>query len=88
MARMRSRSGNIDPEEPTPFDEVIRRADQAEDRLDAAVEVEDFQAVGMLLRESLISLIQVLRRRVPLQDRNSPTNPVIARLPSIDQHLS
>jgi len=69
MARMRSRSGNIDPDEPTPFDEVIRRADQAESKLDAAVEVEDFQAVGMLLRESLISLAQALRRRVPIQDQ-------------------
>jgi len=68
MARMRSRSGNIDPEEPTPFDEVIRRADQAEAKLDSAVEIEDFQAVGMLLRESLISLAQALRRRVPIQD--------------------
>ncbi|MDO9452838.1 MAG: hypothetical protein Q7J29_08245 [Stagnimonas sp.] len=68
MARMRSRSGSIDPNEPTPFDEVIRRADQAEARLGAAVEVEDFQAVGMLLRESLISLVQALRRRVPLQE--------------------
>ncbi len=68
MARLRSQSGNIDPEEPTPFDEVIRRADQAETRLDSAVEVEDFQAVGMLLRESLISLVQALRRRVPLED--------------------
>jgi hypothetical protein len=70
MARMRSRSGNIDPEEPTPFDEVIRRADQAEAHHDAAVEVEDFQTVGMLLRESLISLVQALRRRVPLIDQN------------------
>ena len=68
MARMRSRSGNIDPEEPTPFDEVIRRADQAEAKLDSAVEIEDFQAVGLLLRESLISLAQALRRRVPIQD--------------------
>jgi hypothetical protein len=68
MARMRSRSGKIDPDEPTPFDEVIRRADQAEARHDAAVEVEDFQTVGMLLRESLISLMQALRRRVPLAD--------------------
>lgn len=69
MARMRSRSGNIDPEEPTPFDEVIRRADQAEARHDTAVEVEDFQAVGMLLRESLISLVQALRRRVALDEQ-------------------
>ena len=69
MARLRSRSNRIDPEEPTPFDEVIRRADQAEERHDAAVEVEDYQAVGMLLRESLISLVQALRRHVPLDDQ-------------------
>jgi hypothetical protein len=68
MARMRSRSGNVDPDEPTPFDEVLRRADQAEARHDAAVEVEDYQAVGMLLRESLISLVRALRRRVPIDD--------------------
>lgn len=66
MARLRSRSARIDPEEPSPFDEVIRRADQAQERHDAAVEVEDYQAVGMLLRESLISLISALRRRVSL----------------------
>jgi predicted Zn-ribbon and HTH transcriptional regulator len=68
MARLRSRSGSIDPEEPTPFDEVIRRVEQAEVRHDAAVEVEDFQAVGMLLRESLITLIQVLRKRTRLAE--------------------
>lgn len=66
MARLRSRSGRIDPEDPSPFDEVIRRADQAQERHDAAVEVEDYQAVGMLLRESLISLVAALRRRVLL----------------------
>jgi hypothetical protein len=68
MARLRSRKGNIDPEEPTPFDEVIRRTDQAEARHDAAVEIEDFQAVGMLLRESLVSLVQAMRRRVALNN--------------------
>ncbi|HSV79354.1 MAG TPA: hypothetical protein VLK85_09140 [Ramlibacter sp.] len=68
MARLRSRPGRIDPEDPSPFDEVIRRADQAQERHDAAVEVEDYQAVGMLLRESLISLVSALRRRVPISD--------------------
>jgi hypothetical protein len=68
MARLRSRSGRIDPEDPSPFDEVIRRADQAQERHDSAVEVEDFQAVGMLLRESLISLISALRRWVPISE--------------------
>lgn len=68
MARIRSKAAHIDPQEPNPFDEVIRRADQAEERLDAAVEVEDFQAVGMLLRESLISLISAVRRRVTIDE--------------------
>lgn len=68
MARLRNRSGRIDPNDPSPFDEVIRRADQAQERHDAALELEDFQAVGMLLRESLISLISALRRRVQISD--------------------
>ncbi|MDV6343989.1 hypothetical protein [Nitrosomonas sp. Is37] len=68
MTRLRSRSGRIAPQDPSPFDEVIRRADQAQARHDAAVEVEDYQAVGMLLRESLISLISALRRRVPISE--------------------
>ena len=68
MARLRSRQERIDPDEPTPFDEVIRRADQAEARHDAAVEVEDFQAVGMLLRESLLSLVDAMRRRVTIDE--------------------
>jgi len=65
MARLRSREGRIDPDEPTPFDEVIRRVDQAQERHEAAVEVEDFQAVGMLLREGLLSLVSALSQRVP-----------------------
>lgn len=68
MARLRSRPSAINPDEPTPFDEVIRRADQANERLDAAIEVEDYQAIGMLLRESLISLVYAMRRRVKLTD--------------------
>ena len=67
MARLRSRESAIDPDEPTPFDEVIRRADQARDRLEAAIEVEDYQAVGMALRESLLSLIAALKQHVPLE---------------------
>jgi hypothetical protein len=69
MARLRSKSGPIDPMEPTPFDEVLRRADQAAERHDAAVEVEDFQSVGMLLRESLISLVSAMRQLVKI-DKN------------------
>jgi hypothetical protein len=63
MARLKSRSGRVDANDPSPFDEVLRRGEQASDRHDSAVEVEDYQAVGMLLRESLISLTGALRRR-------------------------
>jgi len=66
MMRLRSRSEGADASDPSPFDEVLRRMDQAEHRHDTAVEAEDFQSVGMLLRESLISLIGALRRRTEL----------------------
>jgi hypothetical protein len=66
MMRLRSRPDTADSEEPNPFDEVFRRQEQAKHRNDIAVEAEDYQAVGMQLRESLISLIGALRRRVPI----------------------
>ena len=68
MARLRSRSGGADGGDPSPFDEVIRRMDQAEQRYGHAVEAEDYQSVGMLLRESLISLVTALRRRTLIPD--------------------
>ena len=64
MMRIRSRQRPSD--EPTPFDEVFRRQQQAHARLDEAVEVEDLQAVGMLLRECLLSLLGAVRRRIEL----------------------
>ena len=67
MARLRNRSGRVDADEPSPFDEVFRRVDQAERKHEEGIESEDFQAVGMQLRESLISLVAALRRRVPIQ---------------------
>lgn len=66
MMRLRSRSNRVDNREPSPFDEVFRRLEQAGDRHDAAVEAEDYQVVGMLLRECLISLVAALRRRAEL----------------------
>jgi len=66
MTRLRSRSNRVDGDEPGPFDEVFRRQDQAERRHDTAVEAEDYQAVGMLLRESLLSLITSVRRRTEI----------------------
>ena len=64
MMRLRSRPDGATSEDPTPFDEVFRRQEQAKNRHDSAVEAEDYQAVGMQLRECLISLIGALRRRV------------------------
>lgn len=66
MTRLKSRSGGVDANDPSPFDEVLRRGEQASDRHDSAVEVEDYQSVGMLLRESLISLITALRRHTEI----------------------
>ena len=66
MMRVRSRSSPLDGNDPTPFDEVIRRQEQAQSKFESAVEVEDYQSVGMLLREGLISLVAALRRRTDL----------------------
>lgn len=68
MARIRSRSGSPDGNQQTPFDEVLRRLEQAEERFGHAIEVEDLQAIGMLLREGLISLTTAVHRRVPLPE--------------------
>ncbi len=68
MMRLRSRSDGVDANDPSPFDEVLRRAEQAQGRHDAGVESEDYQSVGMVLRECLISLIGALRRRTELGD--------------------
>lgn len=68
MMRLRSRSDNVDAGEPSPFDEVIRREEQASHRHETAVEAEDYQTVGMLLREALISLIGALRRRTEMPE--------------------
>lgn len=66
MMRIQSKPNTADSAEPNPFDEVFRRREQAQHRSDTAVEAEDHQAVGMQLRECLISLIGALRRRVTI----------------------
>jgi hypothetical protein len=66
MMRLKSRPQRPDSSEPDPFDEVFRRREQANDRYERAVEAEDYQAVGMQLRECLISLIGVMNRRLDL----------------------
>jgi hypothetical protein len=68
MMRLRSRSDSVDGSDPSPFDEVLRRGEQASSKHDNAIEAEDYQAVGMLLRESLISLVGALRRRTEILD--------------------
>ena len=66
MMRVASRSGRDGETEPTPFDEVFRRKAQAAELLERAVEAVDFQAVGMQLRECLISLVAAVRRRIEI----------------------
>jgi len=66
MTRLKNRSGRIDAKDPSPFDEVLRRGEQARDRHESAIEIEGYQAVGMLLRESLISLTNALRRHTEI----------------------
>jgi hypothetical protein len=64
--RLRSRPEGAQSDDPSPFDDVFRRQEQAKERFDIAVEAEDYQAVGMHLRECLVSLIGALRRRVSI----------------------
>jgi len=63
MARLRSRPIGASSIEPSPFDDIFRRSEQAKYRFDTATEAEDFQAIGVQLRECLLSLIAALRRR-------------------------
>ncbi len=67
MMRVSSRQERAGEPEPTPFDEVFRRQNQASDLLERALEAVDFQAVGMQLRECLISLIAAVRRRTTIE---------------------
>jgi hypothetical protein len=68
MARLRNKSGRVDADDPSPFDEVFRRVDQAEQHLGHAVEAEDYQTVGMHLREALVSLVTAMRRRTAIPE--------------------
>lgn len=66
MMRLRSRPDRAAADAPTPFDEVFRRQDQAHARHEAAIEAEDYQAVGMQLRECLLALLAAIRRRIEI----------------------
>jgi len=89
MMRLRSRPDRIDSSDPTPFDEVFRRMDQADARHDAAVEAEDFQAVGMLLREALVSLMGAVRRlsEIPQEAERPQDANFIAWIELLMNHL-
>jgi hypothetical protein len=70
MARLRSRdTTNIDA---SPFSEIERRREQAFERYERAVEPEDFQAIGLLLRECLLQLISVFRDRAGVELNGIP----------------
>ena len=68
MMRLRSRPRGADADDPSPFDEVFRRQEQAKHQYERSVEAVDYQAVGMQLRECLISLIAAVRRRIELDE--------------------
>ncbi len=77
MMRLRSRPEGADADDPSPFDEVFRRQEQAKHQYERGVEAVDYQAVGMQLRECLISLVAAVRRKVetdPAADRPQDAN--------------
>jgi hypothetical protein len=65
MMRIRSGARGVEANDPSPFDEVVRRMDQANDLNDRAIEAEAYQAVANQLRECLLALLPAMRRRVP-----------------------
>ncbi len=65
MTRLKSRCGRPS-DEFGPFEEVYRKSEQAKDMWDRAVEPEEFQAIGMVLRENLLSLMAHMRKLVEL----------------------
>lgn len=68
MMRLRSRPAGPESDDPTPFDDVFRRQEQAKDQYDRAIEAEDYQTIGMHLRECLLSLITAIRRRADIPE--------------------
>ncbi|MYB40287.1 gamma-glutamylcyclotransferase [Candidatus Saccharibacteria bacterium] len=68
MMRIRSRPNGPNASDPSPFDEVLRRMEQTRLLFDRAIEAEEYQTIGMQLRECLISLITVLQRRVKVSE--------------------
>jgi hypothetical protein len=67
MMRLRSRPAGAKSEDPSPFDEVLRRQEQSKSAYDHAVEPEDYQAVALQLRECLLSLLPAMRRHIAVE---------------------
>lgn len=71
----RIRTGRIEQIEPTGWQRVDRAVGEVRDRLAAAKNAEQFQAVGLLCRETVISLAQAVyaRERHPPLDGVEPS---------------
>lgn len=72
MHRMLARQERERGPEINPFEEVYRRCDEVTDLIVEAIEAEEFQAVGMRLRECLITLVGAVRRRIELPSSTEP----------------
>jgi hypothetical protein len=69
MQRVMSRPHKSNENGPHPINEMARRHEQAEHLHDRAIEPEDYQAVGMQLRECLLVCSSVMQKQVQI-----PTN--------------
>ena len=69
MMRLQSRSHGSEASSPHPLNAVARRHELAEQLHDRAIEPEDYQAIGMRLRECLLVLSRVMQQQIQL-----PTN--------------
>lgn len=72
----RIRTGRVEELQPTGWQRVDRTVGEIRDRLAAATNEEQFQAVGLLCREGLISLAQAVyvRTRHPSLDGTEPSS--------------
>jgi hypothetical protein len=73
MMRIQSRPAGAQSAEPSPFEEVFRRQEQAKNTYDHAVQAEDYQSVAVHLRECLLSLLPALRRHIPVAQDALPS---------------
>jgi hypothetical protein len=72
MLRMRENNARGLEDDHAPFDEIWRRQQQIKDRFDLCVEPEEFQSIGLQLRECLMSLMSTIRRHIEISDQLHP----------------